>query len=454
MSLLASKYKNDLKYKNNPKFYDSWESLEDEIKAPIIPNKLDRYIKFARKKISFYKGRLAFYDKDALFPLKDVPVLTSNELRDLLPPRSSELIALPEKPISVFQSGGTTGSPKTTLFSHEELDLLDLPNARGFYALGLSADDRVANLFAVGGLYMTFIHINRMLQQFGCMNFPFSNHTSFDFIYNVTKLFKINCFAGIASVVMDYLRKIAGIGLDGINIEKVFYGGEHLYEADRKELEEKFRVKLIAAPGYGTVDTWYLGYQCLFCLPGIFHAHDDQAYMEIVNVETREHCRPDEVGVIYATPFCRRLTPIVRYLVGDKGMWLGEKCQCGRATPLFKLLGRGDDFLRIGFDFIDYNLMQEIVSQISGLYGVIQMEKKREDGKDKLVIRIESEAPSHEYADIAKILEEKLLSEKFSLRNQIEKGMVWPVKIELLAPGQIARNPRTGKLLRVIDIVH
>ena len=50
-------------------------------------------------------------------------------------------------------------------------------------------EDRVVNQFAVGGLYMTFIHINRMLQQYGCQNFPFSNHADVGLVRTMVDLF-------------------------------------------------------------------------------------------------------------------------------------------------------------------------------------------------------------------------------------------------------------------------
>ena len=66
-------------------------------------------------------------------------------------------------------------------------------------------EDRVGNLFAVGSLYMTFVHINRMLQQYGCQNYPFSNHTAVDFIHTVVKQFDVRVLTGIASVVTTIL---------------------------------------------------------------------------------------------------------------------------------------------------------------------------------------------------------------------------------------------------------
>lgn len=437
----------------SPEIYDRWEVLPEETRAAAIRDRLAEYISFARDKVPYYRERCACFDIKAEFPLQDVPALTSSELRTLLPPKSSELVTDTSCPVNVFQSGGTTGSPKTSLFSHDEMELLTLPNARGFYALGLRKEDRVANLFAVGGLYMTFVHINRMLQQYGCTNFPFSNQTGADFIHSVTRLFSINVFTGIASSVLDCLRKMMTMGLEGIAVEKVFYGGEHLYDTDRAELSERLGVSLIAAPGYGTVDTWYIGYQCLHCPPGVFHTHDDQCYTEIVDEGTGRHCRPGIAGMLHATPTVRRLTPIIRYQVGDLALWMEEPCRCGRTTPRFRLLGRGDDVLRIGYDSIDYTFVQESAGKAGHFTGAIQMEKQRKEGRDLLIIRVETEAPAGEHQKLGEALLAEILEGRPSLRSFVEKKTVWPLKIEVSHTGALARSDRTGKLRRVIDSI-
>ncbi len=437
----------------SPEIYDRWEVEPEEKRASVTRAHLAEYVDFAREKVPYYRERCASFDHTAEFPLKNVPSLTSSELRTLLPPRSSELLTDTTCPVNVFQSGGTTGSPKTALFSHDEMELLTLPNARGFYALGLRKEDRVANLFAVGGLYMTFVHINRMLQQYGCTNFPFSNQTGADFIHSVTRLFSINVFTGISSSVLDCLRKMMTMGLEGIAVEKVFYGGEHLYDTDRDELKERLGVSLIAAPGYGTVDTWYIGYQCLHCPPGVFHTHDDQCYMEIVDEDTGGHCSAGIAGMLYATPIVRRLTPIIRYQVGDRALWTEESCRCGRTTPRFRLLGRGDDVLRIGYDSIDYAFLQEAATKAGQLTGAIQMEKRRKEGKDLLIIRVETEAPAGEHHRLGEALLAEILEGRPSLRGFVEKKTVWPLTIELFPTGKLARSERTGKLRRVIDAI-
>jgi len=443
-----------LLHQRSGKFYDAWESLDEGARLRAVRSRLDEYIEYSVKNVPFYRGRLAAYGRDGRHPLAGVPCMTAAELRELLPPKSDELVVGKGKVYNVFQSGGTTGVPKTTLFSHEELEGLNLPNARGFYAVGLESGDRVANLWAVGGLYMTFLHINRMLQQYGCMNFPFSNHTPVDFVHTMVRLFDINCVSGISSVVLNALRGMRKLGSDGMTVDKVYYGGEHLYETDKAEIRAAFRTRIIAAPGYGTVDTWYIGYQCLECPTGVFHCHDDQCYAEIVDEQTGRHCGPGETGLMYATPFTRRLTPIVRYRVGDRAHWLGKPCPCGRGTPLFKLLGRGDDVLRIGFDSVDYAFVQSAAQKVGGLLGSIQMEKRRRDGRDELIVRAETEAPASERRDLAARLSDELTASRPTLREAAASGTIWPIRVELFDAGAIPTNSRTGKLVRVIDAAH
>ncbi|MBI5240273.1 MAG: hypothetical protein HY926_07350 [Elusimicrobia bacterium] len=431
-------------------FYDAWESASERQRRRLIKERLSAYLRQARR-LPFYADRLARFRPGCEHPLAEVPVLTPDASRALLPPRSRRLLARGAAGWTVFQSGGTTGAPKTSLFSHEEMEALCLPNARGYHAVGLRRGDRVANLFAAGGLYMSFLHVHRALEAFGCVNFPFSNHAAPESVRNCARLFGINCLTGVASVALNCLREMEKLDLRGVRIEKFFYSAEHLYDADKTELRERFGVRRVATHGYGTVDTWYLGYQCAACPTGVFHAHDDQVFLEVWDEDGRRPCSPGQAGMLYATVWSRRLTPLVRYRVGDRARWLGARCSCGRTTPLFELLGRGDDVLRIGFDSIDYRYVQDCVGRVRGLLGSVQMQKERETGRDRLVVRAETRAPAPARRALAAALSRELLSRRPTLRDGVEQKAVWPVRVELLDQGGLPRNPRTGKLIRVKD---
>jgi len=434
-------------------FYDEWETASEELRQETINSRLKEYLNFAKDCAPFFKLKNYSINYSNDFPLKDLAPMTSDDIAPNVPPQGNSLLTRQPNDCIVFQSGGTTGMPKTSLFTHDELEQLNLCNARGFYACGLTPDDRVANLWAVGGLYMTFIHIGRMLQQYGCQYFPFSNQTPSNYVQSVSELFKINCFTGITSVVLNCLRDMHNNGVKDLQIDKIYFGGEHIYPGDKKELYQKFGVKKILAPGYGTVDTWYLGYQCEKCPNGVFHAHDDQCYIEMVNEGTGKNCSMEEVGMLYATPFPRKLTPVIRYRVGDRAKWISEKCTCGRTTPLFELLGRGDDILRVGYDSISYNSIQENISKVRGLTATLQMEKSRLEGKDLLTIRIETEEDKSNYEKLVENIKIAIMEDRPSLNEFIKKGTIQPLDVVLCVPGTIERNSRTGKLIRVKDVL-
>ncbi|MGE0174899.1 MAG: phenylacetate--CoA ligase family protein [Oligoflexales bacterium] len=441
-------------YKDNKSpFYDPWESLAPGKREQEARKILDEYIEFARKNVAWYRSRLEGYNKNAQHPMANVPVMSASDLRDLVPPVSEKLLVPGVKGYTVFQSGGTTGIPKTTLFSNEELEKLTHMNARGFYAVGLTDKDRVANFWAVGSLYMTFIHMNRMMQQYGCMNFPFSNHTDIDFVRGVAELFKINCFSGISSVVLTNMRNLYDMGAKDLHIDKIYYGGEHFYEADKEEVKRKFGTTIVKAPGYGTVDTWYIGYQCAVSEAHEFHVHDDECFLEIVDPDTGEPCEEGRVGLLLATAIPRRVMPIIRYRVGDLGRWVAEPCKCGRTTRKFVLLGRGDDVLRIGFDSVDYNYIQDVCLKSKLGSGTIQLEKLRLEGKDQLIVRVETEADKGSWDQIAQKLATIIVDNRPTLRKAISNKSVWPIKVELMGLNTLPRNPKTGKLIRVIDAI-
>lgn len=436
-------------------FFHPFESYTEEQRQVWIRQQLKDIYTHAVSHSEYYQKKFdgLQLDMNDTYPLKKFPTLAASDLRENLPPVNNALLTQTQTGYSVFQSGGTTGAPKTSLFTHAEMEGINECNLRGFHAVGLSPNDRVANLWAVGGLYMTFIHMNRMLQQYGCVSFPFSNATPFDFINNVAQQFNINVFSGITSVVLNCLRDIHHKSPGKLKIEKIFFGGEHIYDNDRKEMQDLFGVNIIKAPGYGTVDSWYLGYQCSSCANGVFHAFDDYVYLEFINEETGEHCLPGEIGMMYATIFPRRLTPIIRFKVGDRARWLGHACSCGRTTPLFELLGRGDDVLRIGYDSVDYNFVQQVLMRVPGSSARVQMEKKRLQGKDKLILRIETNSDATEHAKMSEILNKIFLAERPSFSEFVKKDQIWPLEIEWLKEGTLPQNPRTGKLIRVIDSI-
>src|SRR5688572_23396702 len=92
--------------------FDTWEILPEERRQELRARYLADYVSFARE-LGFYRDRLQGFDAKSSHPLKNVPVLHSSDLRGLVPPVSKDLVTGGVTDYTVFQSGGTTGTPKS-----------------------------------------------------------------------------------------------------------------------------------------------------------------------------------------------------------------------------------------------------------------------------------------------------------------------------------------------------
>ena len=63
-------------------------------------------------------------------------------------------------------------------------------------------------------------------------------------------------------------------------------------------------------------------------------------------LKNEEAVSPGESGEIICTSLVNYGMPLVRYKLGDVGVYCEEQCSCGRKLPLMKIVeGRNDDFL-------------------------------------------------------------------------------------------------------------
>lgn len=65
-----------------------------------------------------------------------------------------------------------------------------------------------------------------------------------------------------------------------------------------------------------------------------YHVVNDNVYMEIIDDDGKP-CAPGEVGRIVVTQLKNLAMPLIRYELGDLGVW-GDGCDCGRHLPVLK----------------------------------------------------------------------------------------------------------------------
>jgi phenylacetate-CoA ligase len=145
----------------------------------------------------------------------------------------------------------------------------------------------------------------------------------------------------------SYLRLIAQTivkwGITGIRPKILICGAEMLDADTRAFIESTFGVPIFNE--YGTVDiaSRAIAWECERHTG--FHINMDAIFLECVD-EQGEPVAPGEEGYIVATNLFRYATPMIRYRIGDVGIFSEQPCACGRQFPIIQsIVGRSDDFI-------------------------------------------------------------------------------------------------------------
>ncbi|MBC7544303.1 MAG: AMP-binding protein [Candidatus Sericytochromatia bacterium] len=431
-------------------YLDDIERAPAEELGSMALSKLQRLVEVAIQGSAFYRRRLTGRPIESLADIRLLPVMTKHDLTPHLPPVSHEGLTGPMTGAYVFRSGGTTGDPKFAVYSADEFRRYVELFKRTYYAAGLRPGDRVANLFTCGSLYASFIFVNRMLEEMGCLNFPFTTGANADLVVDYIQRFNINVMVGFPSWLLEITARLEAAGVK--EIRKIYYGGEHFYPEERRHLQESLGVQIIASGGYAAVDTGMMGYQCWATSGSVHHVHADHMILEIVHPATHEPLPDGEEGMLLVTNLDRHLAPVIRYEIGDMARILPEPCPCGRTTPLFELLRRGDDVLRIGYANVTYGEMLDALGTHPDLTSNMQMTKRRVNGKDDLTLVIEARLDATIFKGLARSLRHLVLKTKPDVGKMVDTGYVHNLTVEIVTFGSLPRMPVTGKIKRTIDL--
>ncbi len=437
-------------------FNEPFDFAPDHIRNEVTLARLNHVLQVARQRSPFYRERIAELPLQDLSGLSAIAILEPDLFRSHLPPYGEGLLTAPLGNSISFSSGGTTGKPKFVYRTMEETRR----NARGIakgLALGLfSAGDVVANLFFAGNMWASFISINMALEQIGAHILPIGGHIPMENIISFLKSFKVDGVVSIPSVLVGIAQYVEKNGITDLSIRKIGYGGEHMPAATRDYVSAILKTELIRSASYAINDTGVAGYQCPACTGSIHHLNEELHILEIVDPETHQPLPPGETGNIILTNVDRTLMPVIRYNVGDRGRIIDGDCPCGRKTLRFELLGRADEVVVIGADNVSIDAIATCAAQHDRLSQNFTIIGKAENGLDLLEIHVESMEPMSEaeQAIFANKLVETILREKPVIAANYASGAVARPVVKILAPGELPRNPRTGKIKRVIEERH
>ena len=389
---------------------------------------------------------------------KPLPLLDKSHLYENAPPRSDAILtrAGEGKGSLIFATGGSTGQPKFSLYTEEEFEETCRWLAYSMRQAGLKSGDKVANLFVAGNLWSSFLAISGAARALDCAHLPLGGTAEPEYILDSIRRFRASVLIGLPTTLLELARRAeaskrpAGLERRRLKVEKIFYGGEHVSAEMEAALKRAFGARLVRSAGYASVDAGLVGFQCGACEGTAHHAAAGLQHVEILRPNGRPAGR-GETGEIIATNLLRRWMPVIRYRTGDLGRWLPGPCPCGHPAPRFVLLGRCDDRINVGGAHLDVGDVGRAVASVPGLSLAYQVVVSAEGG-ERLTVKVERKAGGASPGTLAKKLSRALLAESEELSDSVSRGWLPAPAVDIIPPGALPRQPRTGKLRRVVDL--
>jgi len=346
-----------------------------------------------------------------------------------------------------FKSGGTTGKPKKAIYTYDDYHIQMQAGAEALFAAGLEPDkDRCANLFYSGHMYGGFISFWSILENLQVKQFPITAIPEFDELTEQIIDNKIDTLLGmpfyLSQLFENSFEELANYG----GLKKVFYGGEHWPEEQRKKYEKAFGIKLFKSAIYGSNDAGPMGYACSHSEGSIHHVLSQTQYLEILKIDSDEPVEKGETGRLIFTSKYRKGQALNRYEIGDLGRWVDGECKCGRKAPRFELLGRFGDIFKMG-PLFNYNEFVRTLADDLKYSGSLQLVLSAEkEGPQTINMRIDKTAAFSD-SDVFQCINKAFPT----IKMVNEKEVLIDLKVERVNESEFEKVATTGKLKRIID---
>ncbi|MFB0627503.1 phenylacetate--CoA ligase family protein [Streptomyces sp. AB3(2024)] len=408
-------------------------------------------VRFARDCSPFYADLYADLAPQ-VNNLTDLPVVDQNEFWAANTLRDNLVLTAPLGEAVVFKTGGTTGTPRFSCYTREEWQEFVATFGAGLVDAGLRPGHRVADLFYAGELYASFLFVLDSLAHAPVANvrLPIGGAAPLESTVSTLDDFGAHVVAGTPTTLCRLAEYLISTGRQLPDVELLFFGGEALFEDQRRLLSGAFPHAVPRSLGYASVDGGLLGRP----VPGpdsrVHRPFSPQTVVEILDETTgepiREAARP---GRVVVTQLFRRLMPVIRYPAGDRAEWTDTE-----GGP-FRILGRAEEGVRVGPVSLYWEDAANAVAEADtgGLVTGMQLLVRREEGRDGLVLRLAT-AQDRDPAGL-EVLAEAVVTGLNTARplypDSVANGFVHPLRVEWARHSDLAVNSRSGKLIRVLD---
>ncbi|HEX9396302.1 MAG TPA: AMP-binding protein [Burkholderiales bacterium] len=257
--------------------------------------------------------------------------------------------------------------------------------ARGLFAGGFRAGDRIANTFSYH-----FTPAGSMMEAgalaLGCTVVP-TGVGQTEIQAAAIRDLKLNAFAGTPSFLKLIVEKADELKIDISCLVKAQVGAEYLSPLLRKNFQDR---GMRVSQCYASADLGLIAYESLM-LDGAVNEGmilDEGLLLEIVRPGTGDPVAPGEVGEVVITSFNQDY-PLIRFGTGDLSAVLAGKSPCGRTNVRIKgWMGRADQSTKVRAMFVTPKQVSDIVRRHAEVLKA-RLVVEGEVGNDRMILRCE-----------------------------------------------------------------
>lgn len=389
-------------------------------------------VRYAAKQQKFFARKLRAHKID---PRR---VRKPEDLGDIFT-TADDLLALPpedflcREPQAVFETTGTSGTPKRTYFGYDELDFAARYEGAAFFENGMRPGDRVLCTFDAGywiSSWITFLACKRMGVFCSAVGKPHPRDA-----YSRLKLFRYNVIVADPTWLVSLSETAEKEGT--VPIKLIFAAGDRMTDVYRNYVQDVWKAPVIL--GYGSTEMGGgLGMECP--RRDGYHVDEFNFYLEILNPDAQGY------GELVMTTLSRRTMPLIRYRVSDITRFMDAPCPCGATIRrIERIKGRRDEMVVMGAGNMHPEIFEKVLHDVEGLSECWQVAVRQEGTHDILEFRLELvNGTSH--AAIEQAVRKNLETRFPDVWANHLCGM-YDVLVRCLPPGTLARGRKPKRLV-------
>ncbi len=313
----------------------------------IRDRKISNLVNYAYEHIPYYRHK---FDERDIHPslikgYKDLAYLPILSKHDILTNENKLVANLSNQKLYTRKTSGSTGM---TLHFQKEAEALALNEAimyRCYAWYGVDIGDKQARFWGV-----PVDSIARRKEQLKDLILNRIRISAFDISdkscreqYKRIKRFRPTYFYGYTTAIYgfcSFARKL-GLDLNELELKVVICTAEKMYPHHRELFNEVFDCPVVDE--YGSSENGIIAFQCVL---GNMHVMADHLAIEFVD-QKGKIVKPGELGRVVITDLGGYAMPLIRYEIGDMGIYSEHACSCGVTLPLMDIVeGRKEDFIR------------------------------------------------------------------------------------------------------------